>query len=80
LDCETSERASSLIRSTFARICSSTGGSVSRDRQHLGDVHALVAHPLGVLDHVQQGGDDAQVARHRRLQAQQERMPLVDLR
>ena len=52
---------------------------VAGDRQHLGDVHALVAHALGVLDHVQQRRDDAQVARDRRLQREQREDPLVDL-
>ena len=50
-----------------------------REREQLGDVHALVAHPLGVLDHVQQRRDDAQVARHRRLQREQREDALVDL-
>ena len=79
LDCETSDRASAPIRSIFARISWSTGGSVPGERQDLGDVHALVAHPLGVLDHVQQRRHDAQVARHRRLQGEQREDPLVDL-
>ena len=52
---------------------------VADQRQHLGDVHALVAHPLGVLDHVQQRRDGPQVAGHRRLQRQQREDPLVDL-
>jgi hypothetical protein len=33
----------------------------------LGDVDALVSHPLDVLDHVQQRGHHPQVAGHRRL-------------
>ena len=48
-------------------------------REHLGDVHALVAHALDVLDHVQQRGDDAEVGRDGRLQRQQGENPLLDL-
>ena len=49
------------------------------ERHHLGDVHALVAHPLGVLDHVQQRRDGTEVARHRRLESEQGEDPLVHL-
>ena len=52
---------------------------VAGQRDQLGDVHALVAHPLDVLDHVQQRGDEAQVAGHGRLERQQREDPLVDL-
>ena len=45
----------------------------------LGDVHALVAHALDVLDHVQQRGDEPQVAGHRRLAGEQRQDALVDL-
>ena len=49
------------------------------ERDQLGDVHALVAHPLDVLDHVQQRGDQAQVAGDGRLQREQREDALVDL-
>src|SRR5215217_6750827 len=52
---------------------------VAHQRHHLGDVHALVAHPLGVLDHVQQRGDRPQVAGHRRLQREEREDPLMHL-
>ena len=52
---------------------------VAVERHELGDVHALVAHPLHVLDHVQQRGHHAQVAGHRRLERQQGQDPLVHL-
>ena len=52
-------------------------GAVERDQ--LADVHALVAHPLDVLDDVQQRGDEAQVGGHRRLEREQRQDPLVDL-
>jgi hypothetical protein len=52
---------------------------MARERQHLGDVHALVAHALRVLDHVQQRRDRAQVGRHGRLQGEQREHALVDL-
>ena len=58
----------------------SVGGRlVAGQRHELGDVHALVSHPLDVLHHVQQRGDDAQVAGHRRLQGQQRQDALLDL-
>ena len=50
-----------------------------RQRDQLGDVHALVAHALDVLDDVQQRGDDPQVAGDGRLQREQREDPLVDL-
>jgi hypothetical protein len=52
---------------------------VAGQRDELGDVHALVAHALDVLDDLQQRGDDAQVAGHRGLQRQQGEHALVDL-
>ena len=52
---------------------------VPGERDQLGDVHALVAHPLDVLDHVQQRGDEAQVAGDGRLAGEQGEDPLVDL-
>src|SRR5829696_2938243 len=52
---------------------------VAGDRKQLCDVDALVAHPLGVLDHVQQRRDDPQVGGDRRLQRQQRQDPLVHL-
>ncbi len=52
---------------------------VPGEGDQLGDVHALVAHPLDVLDHVQQSRDQAQVPRYRRLQREQREDPLVDL-
>ena len=48
-------------------------------RHELRHVHALVAHPLDVLDHVQQRGDEAQVAGHRRLEREQRQDALVHL-
>ena len=42
-------------------------------------VHALVAHPLDVLDQVQQRGDEPQVAGDRSLQGEQRQDPLVHL-
>ena len=57
----------------------SHGRLVAGQGDQLGDVHALVAHALDVLDHVQQGGDQPQVARDRRLQRQQREDALVDL-
>ena len=42
-------------------------------------VHALVAHALDVLDHVQQRRDEPQVAGDRRLQREQRQDALVDL-
>ena len=42
-------------------------------------VHALVAHPLHVLDDVEHGRHEAQVAGHRRLQREQRQHALVHL-
>jgi hypothetical protein len=50
---------------------------VAGQRDQLGDVHALVAHALDVLDHVQQRGPVA--GRPRRRQRQQGEDALVDL-
>ena len=55
------------------------GRLVPGQRDHLRDVHALVAHALHVLDHVQQGRHQAQVAGHRRLERQQRQDALVHL-
>ena len=55
------------------------GRLVPGEGDQLGDVHALVAHPLDVLDHVQQRGDQPQVSGDRRLQGEQREDPLVDL-
>ncbi len=52
---------------------------VAGQRDQLGDVHALVAHALDVLDHVQQRRHQPQVAGHGRLQRQQREDALVDL-
>ena len=52
---------------------------VARQRHELGDVDALIAHPLDAADHVQQRRDDPQIARHRRLAREQRQDPLVDL-
>jgi hypothetical protein len=52
---------------------------VAGQRDELGDVHALVAHPLHVLDDVQERRDEPQVARDGRLQGEQRQHPLVDL-
>ena len=80
LACTTS-RARAARPSAGARssISSCDGRLVAGQRDQLGDVHALVAHALDVLDHVQQRGDEPQVAGHRRLQRQQRQDPLVDL-
>src|SRR2546422_7449521 len=51
----------------------------SRERNHLGDVHALIAHALDVLDQMQQRGDQPQIAGDRRLQREQREDALVDL-
>ena len=75
----TSERAQRPIRRTRSSTSSRTGGSWPTSGMQLGDVHALVAHPLDVLDDVQQRGDQPQVARDRRLQREQRQDPLVDL-
>ncbi len=55
------------------------GGLVAGQRHQLGDVHALVAHALDVLDEVQQGRHHAQVAGHRGLKGEQREDALVDL-
>ena len=55
------------------------GRLVAGDRDQLGDVDALVAHPLDVLHHVQEGGDQAQVGGHGRLGREQRQDRLVDL-
>ena len=47
------------------------GRVVAGERNHLGDVHALIAHPLERLHQVQQGRDQAEVGRHRRLRREQ---------
>ena len=52
---------------------------VAGERHELGDVHALVAHALDVLDHVQQRRHEAQVAGHRRLEGEQRQDALVHL-
>ena len=51
--------------------CGMGGRLVAREGKHLADVHALVPHPLGVLDHVQQRRDEAKVGGDRRLPRQQ---------
>ena len=55
------------------------GRLVSRERHELGDVHALVAHPLHAANDVQQRGQDPQVAGHRRLACEQRQHALVHL-
>ena len=49
------------------------------ERHELRHVHALVAHPLDVLDHVEQRRDQPEVTRHRRLQREQRQDALVHL-
>ena len=49
------------------------------DWNQLGDVDALIAHPLGVLDQMQQRGYEPQVAGNRSLQCEQRQDPLMDL-
>ncbi len=55
------------------------GRLIARQRDHLGDVHALIAHALDVLDRVQQRRHEPQIARHGRLQREQREDALVDL-
>ncbi len=57
----------------------SFGRLVTGQRHELGDVHALVAHPLDAADDVQQRGDDAQIAGDRSLAGEQRENALVDL-
>jgi len=45
----------------------------------LGDVHALVAHALHVVDHLEQGGHEAQVGGDRGLAGEQREDALVNL-
>ena len=52
---------------------------VAGDRDQLGDVDALVAHPLHALHDVEQGRDQAQVGGDRRLRREQREDRLVDL-
>ena len=52
---------------------------VAGERHQLGDVHALVAHPLQAPDDVQQGGDQAKVAGHGSLTRQQRDRLMVDV-
>src|SRR5256714_617417 len=49
------------------------------EREQLADVHALVAHPLDVLDHLEQRGDQPQVAGDRSLPGEQRKHALVNL-
>ena len=49
------------------------------ERDQLGDVHALIAHPLDVHDHVQQRRDETQIAGDGSLEGEQREDPLVDL-
>jgi hypothetical protein len=55
------------------------GWFVPVERDQLGDVHALVAHALDVMDDVQERGHDAQVAGHRCLRRHQGQDALVHL-
>ncbi len=75
----TSERAKAPIFASASSISPCTGRLVARQRDHLGDVHALVAHALDVLDHVQQRRHEPQVAGDGRLQREQREDALVDL-
>ena len=89
LDVATREGGLALddLRARVARPSSRSASSISRShrrlvarqRDHLGDVHALVAHALDVLDHVQQRRDQAQVAGDGRLQGEQREDALVHL-
>ena len=54
-------------------------GVVAGAGDELGDVDALVAHPLDAADDVQQRGDDPQIAGHRRLPGEKREDALVDL-
>jgi hypothetical protein len=54
-------------------------GFVTDDRDQFADVHALVPHPLGVLDDVEQSGDESQIRCHRGLGRQEGDETLVDL-
>ena len=55
------------------------GWLIARQGDHLGDVHALIAHALDVLDDVQQGRHEPQIAGDRSLEGQQREDSLVDL-
>ena len=63
------------MRSRSSRISGTRRRLEARERQQLADVHALVAHPLDAHDHVQQRGDEAQVAGDGAWRASSERMP-----
>jgi NADH dehydrogenase/NADH:ubiquinone oxidoreductase subunit G len=52
---------------------------VAVERDELRHVHALVAHPLDVLDHMQQRRDQPEVAGHWRLERQQRQNALMHL-
>ena len=52
---------------------------MARQLHELGDVHALIAHPLDAADDVQQRRDDPQVASDRRLPGEQRQHALVYL-
>jgi hypothetical protein len=52
---------------------------VPRQRDQLRDVHALISHPLDVLDHVEYRRDQTEVARHGRLEREQRQDSLVHL-
>src|SRR4051794_18537602 len=52
---------------------------VSGEGHQLGDVHALVAHPLHALDHMEDRRHEPEIGRHRRLQRQERQEALVDL-
>ena len=52
---------------------------VAAQRDDLGDVHALIAHPLDRLHDVEQSGDQPQVGRDRLLGGEQRQDRLVDL-
>ena len=67
------------MRSIVSRMSLSLRRLVARQPHELGDVHALVAHPLDAADDVQQRRDDPQVTRDRRLAREQRQRALVYL-
>jgi hypothetical protein len=60
-------------------LTSSDGGSKPTTGSTFGDVHALVAHSLHVLDHVQQRRYGPQIRGHRSLKREEGEDPLLDL-
>jgi len=72
----TREPTHPLDRRENVRVCRRL---VARERHELGDIDALVAHPLDAADDVQQRCDKPKVACDRRLPRQQRQRTLVYL-